>query len=143
MPIDPWNVLSADFGTLTKPYTAFVTLADMAMYLVLTFNVGLARKKHKIAAPDIEGPEAFKRVFRAHQNTLEQLAFHLPLLWLAAFAMDDVFAAAMGAVWILGRILYARGYYQKAKRRAKGFFVCLIANAVLFFAVLASVIASF
>jgi hypothetical protein len=143
MLVDPWNVFTADFGTMPKPYTAFVTLLDMVMYLMVTMNVGRARGKYKVAAPSMDGPEHFLRIFRVQMNTLEQLALHLPILWIAAYAMDDVFAAAFGAVWLLGRLLYARGYYRKAKSRHKGFMIGMLVNVVLFIGAAAGVIASF
>jgi len=143
MPIDPWNVFSANFGTIPKPYTAFVTLLDMAIYFVIFANVGRARRKFKIKAPETDGPEMFLRVFRVQANTVEQLVLHLPLLWIAAFAMDDMFAASFGAVWALGRILYARGYYQKPKRRTKGFVIGMIVNVILFIGALTGTVASF
>ena len=66
-----------------------------------------------------------------------------PVLWIAAFAMDDVFAASFGCVWLLGRILYARGYYRKAKGRQKGFVISMLMNFVLFAGAIAGVVASF
>jgi glutathione S-transferase len=143
MNIDPWNIFTSNFGQMPKPYTAFATLIDMALYLFVTIKVGHARTKHKVQAPSVDGPPIFQRVFRVQQNTLEQLALHLPLLWIAAYAMDDVFAAAFGSVWIFGRILYAIRYYDKAQRRTKGFIISMTANAILFIGCLASVIASF
>ena len=143
MPIDPWSVFTANFGAMSKPYTAFATLLDMAIYFVLILNVGGARRKYKIPAPATDGPDAFLRVLRVQTNTVEQLALHLPLLWIAAFAMDDVFAASFGAVWALSRIMYARCYYQKAKRRHKGFAIGLLVNAILFIGAAAGVVASF
>jgi glutathione S-transferase len=143
MPIDPWSVFTANFGDMPKPYTAFATLIDMAIYFVLIWNVGGARRKYKIEAPATEGPDAFLRVLRVQTNTVEQLALHLPLLWIAAFAMDDAFAAAFGAIWALSRILYARGYYKKAKRRHKGFAIGMLVNLILFVGAAAGVVASF
>jgi len=143
MPIDPWSVFTANFGTFPFPSTAFVTLVDMAIYFALTFNVGRARSKYKVQAPATDGPDAFQRVLRVQENTVEQLALHLPLLWIAAFAMDDIFAAAFGAIWAFSRVIYARGYYQKAKRRHKGFLIGMLVNIVLFIGALTSVIASF
>lgn len=140
---DPWNIFTHNFGTMPAPYTAFVTLLDMVLYFFVTFNVGRARGKYKVAAPSVDGPEVFQRIFRVHMNTLEQLAMHLPLLWMAAFAMDDVFAASFGSVWLLGRVLYARGYYRKAKSRSKGFFIGIFVNAILFIGTMAGAIASF
>ncbi len=142
MSVDPWNVFSAHFGQMPAPSTALVTMLDLLAYLVFTVNVGRARSKYKIRAPATDGPDGFLRVFRVQQNTAEALIMHLPLLWIAAFAMDDIFAAALGAVWLFGRCLYARGYYDKAKRRTKGFLIGMVVNIVLFAATLASVLAS-
>jgi hypothetical protein len=143
MPVDPWNLFSANFGMMPMPYTAFVTLLDMAVYFVIFMNVGRARAKYKVSAPSMEGPEAFQRILRVQANTVEQLVFHLPLLWIAAFAMDDMFAAAFGAIWALSRVIYMRGYYSKAKRRHKGFVIGMIVNAILLIASVTGVIASF
>jgi glutathione S-transferase len=143
MLIDPWSVFTADFGSVPKPYTAFVTLLDMVLYQAITFKVIRARGKYKVVAPSTDGPEPFQRILRVQANTVEQLVVHLPLLWIAAFAMDDMFAAAFGAVWILGRILYARGYYRKAKRRTKGFVIGMVVNIILFLGALAGTVASF
>ena len=143
MTLDPWNIFTATFGQVPKPCTAFVTLLDMALYFVVTFNVARARRKYKVPPPVTTGPDEFLRVFRVQQNTAEQLIQHLPLLWIAAFAMDDTFATAVGAVWLFGRILYALRYYDKAQRRLKGFLIGLIANAVLFIGALVGTLASF
>lgn len=143
MNVDPWNLFSRNFGAMPNPSTAFVTLMDMVIYLVLAFNVGRARMKYKVEAPSTDGPPEFQRIFRVQMNTLEQLALHLPLLWIAAFSMDDMFAAAFGSVWALSRILYARTYYRKAKGRTKGFVIGMAVNGVLFLGALAGTIASF
>jgi hypothetical protein len=143
MPIDPWHVFTSNFGAMPKPYTAFVTLIDLMIYAALTANVGRARIKYKIQAPAIAGNETFERILRVQINTVEQLILHLPLLWIAACAMDDMFAAAFGVIWALSRILYARGYYQKAKRRAKGFIIGMLVNVILLIGAIAGTVASF
>jgi len=42
-------------------------------------------------------------------------AIFLPSLWLFAIYISDGLAAALGLVWIAGRILYMTGYSQAAK----------------------------
>lgn len=143
MPLDPWNVFTVNFGSVPQPYTAFVTLLDMAIYFAIFMIAGKARRTYKVKAPSMEGPEPFMRAMRVQANTVEQLVLHLPLLWIASLAMADTFAAAFGAVWALARILYARGYYQKPKRRAKGFIIGMIVNAILFAGAIAGTVASF
>lgn len=142
MTLDPWHIFTANFGHLPKPYTACVTLLDMLLYFILSFNVGRARATFKVRAPATDGPDEFQRIFRTQMNTMEQLVLHLPLLWIAAFAMSDVFAAAFGAVWWAARILYARGYYLKAKRRTKGFMIALLVNLILLLGAIAGTMAS-
>ncbi len=140
---DPWHMLSARFGTMENPFTAFITILDMALYSTLIYNVGKARRKYKVAPPNDDGPAEFQRIYRVQINTTEQLLYHLPLLWIACMAVSDSFAAAFGAVWLLGRVLYAYGYYQNPKRRFKGFVIGLVVNVILTIAGLAGVIASF
>lgn len=143
MSLDPWQIFTANFGSVPKPYTALATLLDMVLYFWVTLNVGIGRRKYKVAAPATDGPEPFLRIFRVQMNTLEQLALHLPLLWIAAYAMDDVFAAAIGLIWLFGRSLYAIRYYRKAGRRTKGFVISMLANLALLAGAMAGTLASF
>jgi glutathione S-transferase len=142
MTLDPWNIFTANFGQIPKPYTALITLLDMVLYLLTVIRVGKARGQYKVDAPSTAGPDKFQRIFRIQQNTLEQLAFHLPILWIAAFAMSDVFAASFGAIWLFARILYAVRYYAKASRRSKGFIISMLANFILLIGALAGTIAA-
>ena len=137
MSLDPWHIFTAHFGQFPTPYAALATLLDMVLYFWVTLNVAIARNKFSIQPPVTTGPEGFLCVMRVQQNTLEQLALHLPLLWIAAFAMDDVFAATLGLVWFFGRTLYAIRYYQKPSRRLKGFAIAMFTNAILFLGALA------
>ena len=112
-------------------WTAWATLAVLAMVFWLTFNVGRARSKFKIDAPAMDGPPAFLSVLRVHANTVEQLVLFLPALWLCAVFYSDRFAALCAAVWLVGRILYALGYYRDPARRGPGFGIALLATVVL------------
>ena len=142
MTLDPWHVFTANFGQVPKPYTALATILDMALYFWVGINVAIGRRKYNVDVPRQDGPEEFVRIIRVHLNTLEQLALHLPLLWIAAFAMDDVFAAVLGLVWFFGRSLYAIRYYQKASRRHKGFAIAMSSNVILFVGALVGTLAS-
>ena len=53
-------------------------------------------------------------------NTLEWMPIFLPSLWLFAIYISDGIAAALGLVWIVGRILYMTGYSQAAEKRGTG-----------------------
>ena len=44
---------------------------------------------------------------RVHLNTIEGLLLFLPALWLFALTVSDLYAAAVGVFYPVGRILYA------------------------------------
>jgi glutathione S-transferase len=53
-------------------------------------------------------------------------------LWLCAVYLSDAAAAALGLVWIAGRILYFIGYRKAVENRLPGFFIQSIACLLLF-----------
>jgi uncharacterized membrane protein YecN with MAPEG domain len=121
-------------------WTALVTLAALLLYLVLGINVGRARHKSGIEAPATTGDPLLERTFRVHYNTLEWLPPFLGAMWLVAIYWDDRIAAALGVVWILGRIVYARAYVADPARRGAGFGIQMLATTVLWFCALGRLI---
>ncbi len=101
--------------------TALVTCLSILMYFLFSFQVGKARGTYGIKAPAISGNPDFERVFRAQMNTLEWMPIFLPALWLFAIYVNDAIAAGLGVVWMIGRILYMRGYAKAAGERSLGF----------------------
>jgi glutathione S-transferase len=73
-------------------------------------------------------------------NTLEWLPIFLPSLWLFAIYISDRVAAAVGLVWIVGRIFYMIGYTQSVPKRGPGFFIQSLACAVLLFGALGTIV---
>jgi len=121
-------------------WPALVTALAAILYLVLVINVGRARAKYGVMPPATTGDENFERVLRVQYNTLEQLIFFLPGLWLFAFYRDPAIAAIFGAVWLLGRILYAWGYYQAAEKRMIGFALSSLSSISLVLGALLSIL---
>ncbi len=113
------------------PWTSLVTALTMLVYLVITINVGRARAKYNVLPPQMTGDPNFERVLRVQQNTLEQMVFFLPVLWLFSFYVNPLWGALLGAVWLIGRIVYAWGYYQAASKRTIGFGISSISSMVL------------
>ena len=93
-----------------SPWPSLVTAIALLVYFVVTANVGRARAKYGVLPPAMSGNPDFERVLRVQQNTLEQLIIFLPALWIFSLFISPVWGSALGAVWILGRILYAWGY---------------------------------
>ncbi len=102
-------------------FTALVTCLAIAFYFFTCIKAGKARATFGVKAPAISGNPDFERVFRVQMNTLEWMPIFLPSLWLFAIYISDPLAAALGVVWITGRILYMIGYSEAAAKRGRGF----------------------
>ncbi len=119
---------------------AIVTIAAVLVYVWMGLRVGAARSKSGIAAPAMTGDPVLERHIRVQANTLEWLPVFLVGLWLFALYWNDLVAAALGVVWIVGRILYALGYVADPAKRELGFVVQAAASAILLFGALGRVI---
>ena len=73
---------------MNQLYTAAVTLLALLLYVIVSLNVGEARRKYGVRAPATTGNEHFERAYRVQMNTLEQMAFFLPSLWLCAIFLS-------------------------------------------------------
>jgi glutathione S-transferase len=118
------------------PYVAIVTVVALLQFFWFGWQVGVARGKYNIAAPAISGNEIFERVFRVHMNTLEQLVVFLPALWIFASYISPLWAAGIGAVFIVGRALYARSYVKDPKSRSAGFALTALPELALLIGIL-------
>lgn len=121
-------------------YTALVTLLAIALYFFLATRVAVAHGKFGVRLPAMAGNPDFERVCRVHVNTLEWMPTFLVPLWLCAITVSDLAAAALGLVWIAGRILYYAGYKNAVEKRLPGFFIQSAACMVLFVAAAAGII---
>jgi glutathione S-transferase len=114
-----------------SPWPSLVTVLALALYFVLTINVGRARAKYSVPVPQMSGNPDFERVVRVHANTVEQIIFFLPLLWLFSWYVSPIWGSVTGTFWILGRILYAWGYYQATEKRGPGFSIASLSSMIL------------
>lgn len=117
----------------THAYVAIVSLLALLLYFWMALQVGRARAKCGIQAPAMTGDPVLERTIRAHYNTLEWLPLFLIPLWLFAIYWNDLVAAGLGVVWIVGRIIYQRGYVAAPEKRESGFMIQALAVAVLLF----------
>lgn len=112
-------------------YTALVTLLIALVIFATMGKVGTMRAKHKVMAPATTGPDEFNNAFRVQQNTLEQAIMFLPTLWVFAVTVSDVYAGIAGAIWAVGRLVYAIGYWQDPEKRSIGFAINFLVFAVV------------
>ena len=124
------------------PLTSLATVCALLLYIALMLSVSAARRKYKIAPPAVVGDPQFERHVRAHANTLESLAIFLPSLWLFASWWGDLPAATLGAIWIVGRLIYWAGYVRGSSLRRVGFPIQGAANTILLLGALVGVLQS-
>jgi uncharacterized MAPEG superfamily protein len=107
---------------------ATLALAELVWFGVLA---GQARSKYGVQAPAVTGHPIFERYFRVQQNTLEQIVPFLPALFLFGRYVSAPIAAALGAIWLVGRVVYLRAYIADPARRGLGFGLTAIPTLVL------------
>jgi glutathione S-transferase len=117
---------------------AMITVLALLEYSVLGAMVGRARQKYGVEAPATTGNPEFERYFRVHENTLENLIVFLPALWIFSLSVNYHFGVALGALFLIARIIYASGYLKAPAKRAPGAMATFAINGIL---VLGSVIA--
>lgn len=115
----------------TMLWIALVVLLALGEFLAFGFLVGSARARYKIAAPATSGHPVFERTFRVHYNTLEMLIVFVPAIWLFGLYLNPRWGAIIGAVFIIGRALYAVGYIRAPEKREIGALLSFAAVAVL------------
>jgi uncharacterized MAPEG superfamily protein len=113
------------------PYVAIVTVLALLQYQWLGFSVGKARAKYNVPVPASSGNEMFDRHYRVHMNTLEQLVVFLPAMWLFAHTVSPLWAAGLGAVFIVGRFIYASAYVRDPKSRSLGFALTALPTLIM------------
>jgi glutathione S-transferase len=109
-------------------------------FLAFGWAVGQARERYKVPAPATTGDATFERYFRVQMNTLEQLVIFLPSIVMFAHYWGPRVAAALGALFVIGRAIYFFGYTRAPERRHVGFLVSAVPNLALLVGALVGVI---
>ena len=110
---------------------AIVIIIAVFEYMTFAFLVGKARARYGVKAPATTGHEVFERYFRVQQNTLETLVAFIPGISLFALFVDPNWAAWIGLVYVVGRLLYFRAYVADPAKRGPGFGLSLLSIATL------------
>ncbi|MDE0272566.1 MAG: MAPEG family protein [Gammaproteobacteria bacterium] len=106
-------------------YPGILSSVALLVYYFTLFKSGMARGRFEVPAPSHDGPEEYVRHVRAHQNTVEHLVMFLPGLWLFSVGVDPIWAAGIGAIWPVGRLMYALGYYKAPEKRSIGLYISM------------------
>jgi glutathione S-transferase len=108
-----------------------VILLALLEYSILGLMVGRARQTYGVEAPATTGNPDFERYFRVHENTLESLIVFIPAVWIFSMTVNYHFGVALGLLFLIARIIYARGYLSAAAKRGPGAMATAAINTVL------------
>ena len=111
-----------------------VAALAVLQFIVFSFQVGQARVAHNVSAPAVQGNEQFDRVFRVQMNTMEQLICFVPALLLANVYWSDTLVALVGAVYLIGRLIYRQAYITDPSKRTVGFMLTIVPTFLLLLA---------
>jgi glutathione S-transferase len=119
---------------------AIVTLLASLVCFGMSAMVARTHARTGILAPTMTGDPLLERTIRGHLNTLEWIPIFLPSMWLFAIYWSPLWAAALGSLWIVGRIIYFIGYRAAAQKRFPGFFIQVCATFALLLGALGRII---
>jgi glutathione S-transferase len=124
------------------PLIEIVIALALLQLMYFAMRVGAARGKYQVPAPATSGHEIFERYYRVQMNTLEQIVVFVPALWLFGSHISELWGAVLGAVYLIGRFLYLRGYVADPKKRSVGFALSFLPTVALLLGGLGGAIAT-
>jgi glutathione S-transferase len=65
-------------------------------------------------------------------NTLEQMVLFVPVLWIFAMLVSDLFSGIAAVVWLVGRVMYSQAYMTDPSKRTAGFMLGILALLITF-----------
>ena len=110
---------------------ALVATLAVIELMVFSFLVGRGRGKYNVPAPATSGHPAWERLNRVHLNSLEQAVVFIPLLFFYSGFVSQTWAAILGAVFVVARVIYAVGYARAPEARAAGAILTFLVLVVL------------
>lgn len=103
------------------PLVHLVIGLALVQFFFFLFAVGKARSTYKVTAPATTGNEVFERYFRVQMNTLELLVMFVPSILIFSQYFGSYLAAALGAIYLIGRLVYFTSYVKDPKSRSIGY----------------------
>ena len=101
-------------------YVNLIVLIALVEYIIFIGIVGATRNKYGVVAPATTGNLRWQRLYRIQVNTAEQLVLFIPAIYGFAHYVNEVGAAAIGGVFVVGRVIYFLGYSQSGEKRMVG-----------------------
>ncbi len=112
-------------------YTIIVIMLALVQYQLFGLRTGITRPKYNVQPPKTSGNETWERIYRVHQNTMEQLVVFIPGMLAFSYYVSQKWAVGLGICFILFRQYFSYMYVKNPPNRTfpPSFFV----NVVLVF----------
>lgn len=101
-------------------YVYLIILIALVQYAALILCVGGMRQSYGVLAPATDGHETWVRLHRIQVNTAEQLVLFAPSLYLFALLVSPFWAALLGCIYLVGRVVYFVTYLHNPDNRIPG-----------------------
>jgi uncharacterized membrane protein YecN with MAPEG domain len=124
-------------------YIELVAILAVTQLIFFAMATGAARAKSGIKAPAISGDEKYERAYRVQLNTVELIIPFLVALYLSAQYWSTLVVAGIGAIYLVGRMIYWRAYMKEPTSRALGFGLSMFPTLILILMALVGVIKGF
>lgn len=98
-------------------YTIIVIIAALIQYQLFGLRTGISRPKYNVQPPKTTGHETWERIFRVHQNTLEQLVVFIPGMLAFTYYVSQMWAVVLGIGFIIFRQYYSHMYVKNPPDR--------------------------
>jgi glutathione S-transferase len=121
-------------------YPVIIILLALIQYLLFGLRTGISRGKYNVLPPKTTGHETWERMFRVHQNTLEQLIVFIPALLAFSYYISAQWSLVPGIGFLIARQVYSYKYIQNPPTRT--FPPSFLINVIMVLATLVAVIVS-
>jgi glutathione S-transferase len=112
-------------------FAVLLILLALAQFTFFSVRVGATRSKHGVNAPKTTGDEAWERLYRVQQNTMEQLVIFVPAMLAFSVYLSSRWVLVPGVIFLVARQLYSYEYSNDPGSRVPGMALTLLANGVL------------
>jgi len=119
-------------------FVYLVMAGALLEYAFMILLVGGTRQKFGVEPPSTAGHPLWEKYHRVQVNTTEQLVLFLPALFAFATYVSPLWAARLGTIFLIGRVIYFVSYARNPRTRLPG---AVMSSFTSYFLVLGTLIA--
>ncbi len=98
-------------------YSIVIIMVALVQFQFFGLRTGIARPKYGVLPPKTTGHETWERLFRVHQNTMEQVVVFIPALLGFTYYVSHIWAYVLGVCFIVFRQIYSITYIKNPTKR--------------------------